>query len=187
MSERVRSTSPAYKIVQTSYGLRGLEKEGFNVIILPGDIIAVRGTGWLSREIEEVTSSKYSHIATAISDSFMVEALWPRVHTPDMITKYTGVADVYRYTNATDAQRKQMAYYVQKQIGTHYSALLLLYEWLRYRMHIMPVYTGLKFICSLLEADAVRKGADLPFCQGIPYPSPQDVVTDPAVVKIGSL
>ena len=155
--------------------------------ILPGDIIAVHGIHWVSHEIEDVTHSRYSHIATAISDRFLVEAIWPRVTAPAPTAKYIGLADIYRISDATDKQREEMALYVQRQIGKRYSLRLILYEWLRYKFSIMPVYKGPDLICSLLEADTARIGAGLPFCQGIPYPAPVDVVHDPSVELVGAL
>lgn len=143
--------------------------------IKPGDIVAVKGTGWISEEIESITHSIYSHIAVVIKDNEIIEAEGFRKTGYNGLDAYQGMADIYTCDQATDEQRQGIVDYLKKQVGGHYSYLLLVWEYVRYKTGILlPYDPGPNRICSYLAADAYRKNV-LNLWPGIRFPSPGDV------------
>lgn len=141
----------------------------------PADLILVRGSGWISHAIEDVEHSPYSHVAGLVKTNELIEAQGFRPIGYQGLDTYKGCADVYRCDEATDEQRKAIVEYVTKEVGGHYSYLLLAWEFVRYETGILlPYNPGPNRICSYLWADAYRKnGLDL--WPGLHFPSPADV------------
>ena len=153
--------------------------------IKPADLILVRGIDWISRTIEDVEKSPYSHVAIVVKENELIEAQGFRPTGYAGLDIYRGIADVYTCDEATDEQRQQIVNYLVKEVGTHYCYPLLLWELIRYETGILlPYDPGPSRICSYLATDAYTK-AGLDLWSGIRFPSPADV---PNVLrKIGSI
>ena len=152
----------------------------------PSDIVLVRGTGPISTGIEIVTNSPYSHVAGLVRPGELIEANGFRKTGYQAVDCYDDQADVFRCDVATDEQRDKIVEYVTKEVGEHYSYLLLTWEFVRYKTGIQPPFDpGPNRICSTLWANAYRK-AGIDLCPGIKYPSPGDLGQSKLLRKIGS-
>ena len=153
----------------------------------PGDIILVKGTGIISELIEDVSKGQYSHTAIYINKNIIVEAEGFEKTGYVNIDKYKGHADVYRFDKLTDKEQLRIVMYLRKQLGTHYDYLLLFWEFLRYRLHILLPYKEFhNHICSTLARDAY-KSIRLELCPGIKYPSPSEIGKSKLLIKVGSI
>jgi hypothetical protein len=154
--------------------------------LLPGDLILVKGNGWIDKEIELISNSPYSHLAGFVKDNELIEANGLRKTGYQPIHTYSGIADVYRCPNLRDDQLAIIMKYVNREIGGRYDYLLILWEAIRYLTHILLPYKETKSrICSTLWSDAyLAAGIDL--C-GVKYPSPGDISKSNKLVKIGSI
>ena len=153
-----------------------------------GDIILVRGTSLLSRSIQEVEGSVYSHAAGIVKENEIIEAQGFQTTGYEAIDKYKGEGDVFTCDILTDEQRKRVVEFVEKEVGSYYDWILLILEFIRYVFHLMLPYKKIfnSHICSTLWADAYRSvGIDL--CPGIKYPSPKDLSESGLLRKINSL
>jgi hypothetical protein len=162
-----------------------LELEGDYMQI--GDICLEKGTGLISKVIEECENSKYSHATTYIGYDNLIEAEGFERTGAVPIEKYKGQLDIYTCDSLTDAQREGIKQYLSKQVGSHYDYLLLLVEAIRYIFHVVLPYKEpfKSHICSTLVADSYKSvGIDL--CPGIKYPSPADLSNSKLLRKIGT-
>lgn len=147
------------------------------------DLILVRGTAGLSREIEFITHSPYNHVAGVTSEGRLVEAQGFKKTAYQGINAYAGVSDVFTCDIATIEQRLAIQRFVEAEIGTQYNYLLIGWELVHYVCHLdLPFEARKRFICSTLWVEAYRSvGIDL--CPGKKYPSPGDVGLSPLLRK----
>lgn len=153
-----------------------------------GDLILVRGTGPISRAIEEITDSPYSHAAGLVGENELIEANGFRRIGYEALHEYADVGDVFTCDTLTDEQRRKIVDYVKREVGGHYDWSLLFVELIRYALHIILPYRepASARICSTLWADAYRAvGVDL--CPGVKYPSPADLAKSPLLRKVGGI
>jgi hypothetical protein len=157
-----------------------------NYVLKPGDLVFVRGTDWISREIEYITHSTYSHVAGVVNDTQLIEANAFQKTGYVGLIHYTGRADVYTCDLLTDEQRRHIIEYVRSFVGTRYDYLLIVWEAARYLLHLVwPYYEGKARICSTLWSDAYRSaGVDL--CPGVKYPTPGDMAQSKLLRKVES-
>ena len=149
---------------------------GSGIVLTMGDLVFVRGTGFISRAIEDITHSSYSHVALAVSEDTLIEsqAREPVCYVP--ATKYAREADVYR--SALDAVTlTAIVNTACAHIGEHYGYGLIAEELVREETGIQLPWHARGPICSVLISDAIRK-AGVAFCQGIEYPAPADEARD---------
>ncbi|WP_088187528.1 hypothetical protein [Desulfosporosinus sp. FKA] len=153
-----------------------------------GDLILVRGTGFISEAIEAVEHSQYSHVAGFVGHKELIEAEGFRQTGYAPVSKYKGQADVFRCMFADRESRQNILEHATYQVGGRYDYALLFVELIRYWTRILLPYKepSNARICSVLWADIYRDiGIDL--CPGIKYPSPADVAGSKLLIKIGSL
>ncbi|MHB1651681.1 MAG: hypothetical protein ACYCVD_04280 [Desulfitobacteriaceae bacterium] len=153
------------------------------------DLILVRGRGWFSKEIEEITKSPYSHVAGIVKENELVEAngfRFPGV-TYAALDYYAGRADVFTCDVLAKEQRQQITNLAISEVGDPYDYPLLFWQFFRYRFgwHL-PYREGKSRECSVLWAEIYRNvGIDL--CQGIEYPSPADLAQSKLLRKVGGI
>lgn len=155
--------------------------------IKPADIILVSGTGKISKLIEEIENSKFSHSAIYVKNNELIEAEGIRKVGYQVLDYYDERATVFRCDILTNKQRNKIVEYVIKTIGYHYDFRLLFLELISYLFDILIPYKGDKDsrICSTLVVDAYRSvGVDL--CLGIGYPSPKDVSESELLRVVGT-
>ncbi|UOF90751.1 hypothetical protein LSG31_00265 [Fodinisporobacter ferrooxydans] len=151
------------------------------------DLIFVRGTSFLDRSIEDITSSSYSHVAGIVKENELIEAQGFRKTGYQALDFYSSHADVYRCENMSDFQRDKILQYVTNEVGSRYDYLLIGWEAIRYLLHTMIPYREppQARICSTLWADAY-KSAGIDLCPGIKYPTPRDLAESKLLKKIGN-
>ncbi len=126
--------------------------------IRPADLILVKGIDWISRGIEDVVKSAYSHVAIVVNEKELIEAQGFRPTGYAGIDTYRGIEDIYTCDEATDKQRQQIVDYLIKEVGAHYSYLLFAWEFVRYETGILlPYDPGPNRICSYLAWPVVGK------------------------------
>lgn len=154
----------------------------------PGDLILVKGTEWISRAIEEVENSPYSHVAGYIGHDEIIEAEGFRATGYAPVNNYKGCADVFRCDSLTAEQRKQIQDSAAWQVGGRYDYVLLFVELIRYWFGVLLPYREPPDarICSVLWA-GIYRDAGIDLCPGIKYPSPADVAQSKLLRKIGSI
>lgn len=155
-----------------------------------GDLILVKGNGFIPNTIEKITKSPYSHVAGVVGnekDKELIEAQGFQKTGFQSLSTYHGYADVFRCHGLTELQKKLIVAYVNKQRGTRYDYLLIIWELLRYVLNVVFPYIETKsYICSTLWNDAFQEaGVDL--CPEVKYPSPGDLAKSLFLTKIGSL
>lgn len=159
-------------------------------VLKPADLVFVRGTDWISREIEEVTHNTYSHVAIA-TDSWdpakkLIEAQGFRPVGYQRTDAYKGMCDVYRNPLLVDKERICIVQNAREHLGERYDYPLIAIELIRYTFGItLPWYEYHSVICSTLAAIAYRKYGLDP-CPGIKNPSPADEATSRMFCKVGS-
>lgn len=152
------------------------------------DLILVHGGAEISRDIEWITHSPYSHVAGIVKPNELVEAQLFRKTGYQALDYYKGSTEVFTCDSLTELQRIQIVRYVKHLVGSHYSLLLIGWELIRYIFGplLMPKVSWDPIICSTLWVFAYRSvGIDL--CPGIRFPSPGDVANSKLLRKIGSL
>ena len=156
--------------------------------IKPADLILVKGTDWISKTIEDVEHSPYSHVAGMVKENVLIEALGFKRTGYQALDYYAGRADVFTCDELTEEQRRLIIEYVKQEVGGHYDYLLLAWEFLRYVFNLLlPYKEGRTLrICSALWADAFRS-VGIGLCPGIKYPSPADVAESKFLRKVESL
>jgi cell wall-associated NlpC family hydrolase len=131
-----------------------------------GDLIFVRGTDTISRIIEWLTSSKYSHVAMYIGNGEVIEAQRLRSVGLAPLSEYDGKYDVYTCPTLTDDQRKQIIEYARSMGGIKYDYLDIARLFLRcvFRLEL-PIDDPTRIICSELIVKAYSK-AGIKLVQG---------------------
>jgi hypothetical protein len=153
----------------------------------PCDLILVKGSksSFVSREIEEITNSPYSHVAGVINNNgTLVEAEGFEKTGQVPLSKYTDY-DVYRYEGLTEDDAQKILGFINGQLNSHYDYFLLFVEFIRYIFHkTLPYKEPFGYsICSGLWSKAFRSvGIDL--TPNILYPSPADVSNSKLLKKI---
>ncbi|GMA52077.1 hypothetical protein GCM10025857_34340 [Alicyclobacillus contaminans] len=155
------------------------------VIPLVGDLLLVRDADFISRAIEDITHSPYSHVAVFTGPNELVEAQgFRRVGYQDPGV-YAGKSDLFRCDSLTLEQRFRIAAAAKLHIGQHYDYWLLVIEWVRYALGIvLPWRERHTVICSTLAADAYRV-AGVELCPKVRYPAPADVAESQLLRKVG--
>ena len=151
-----------------------------------GDLLAVRGKGLISEAIEDICKSPYSHIAGYVGNNQLIEAEGFRRTGYAPVSKYAGIADVYRCDTATPEQLRQMRQLAIWSIGGHYDYVLLGIELMRYATGVILPYReppNLR-ICSVLWT-GIYRDVGLNLWPKIRYPTPSDVPGP--LRKIGSV
>lgn len=151
------------------------------MLVLPGDLIFVRGTSPLSRGIELAEHGRYSHVAIYAGDGKVIEAQGGRTVGYNDLAAYAGKYDVGRVQCAL-FRRKQVLEYAKKQFGIRYDYTLIAFlfmkltfqmDWsLKYKEHQA-------FICSTLVNDAWGESG-VRLCPN-DYPTPQELADSPLV------
>jgi uncharacterized protein YycO len=155
------------------------------MVPLAGDLLLVRDTDFVSRSIEFVTHSPYSHVAIFTGPDELVEAQGFRKVGYQDLGKYEGKADVFSCDQLTDAQRARIVQSVKSHLGQHYDYLLLAIEFVRYVFGLMiPWREHNTVICSTLAAGGYRD-AGIDLCPGILFPSPGDLAQSKLLRKVG--
>lgn len=140
--------------------------------LVRGDVVFVRGTGFISRAIEDITHSAYSHVALAVSSDHLIESQGGRVVGYQSASAYAGAADVYR-TSLAPQILNSIVTRAESHLGEQYDYFLDALELIRYETGVqLPYHEHHDLICSMLIADAFRPTYDP--CPGIPYPAPAD-------------
>jgi uncharacterized protein YycO len=148
-----------------------------------GDLIFVRGDSWIDKQIQYVTNNKYNHCAGVVKENELIEAQGLKKTGYQAVDFYENY-DIFTCPSATDEQKTIAIKFVTSKIGTHYSYLLILWEYVHYTFHIdVPFNERKRFICSTLWADAYRK-AGIDLCPKIKYPSPADLANSKLLIKI---
>lgn len=123
----------------------------------PGDLIFVRGTGWIGKAIERITNSPYSHVAVYVGAGNVIEAQGGRTVGFQRLSFYEGCYDAYRTIKPlTEAEGTAIVNYLVSQIGGKYDYFDIFILFLRYKLKIRIPYVEAKhhFICETLAADA---------------------------------
>lgn len=142
-------------------------------VLKAGDVVFVRGDGFISWAIEEITHSAYSHVALAIDDDALIEAQGGRSVGDQVAAYYAGKADVYR-TDLTPEQLQGVVKKAESKKGEPYDYALDLWELVRYETGVqLPYHEGKDLICSMLVVDSFRPEYDP--CPGVEYPAPGDL------------
>lgn len=116
--------------------------------IQPYDILLFKGTDIISRIIEGVTKSKYSHVALSLGDWTLAEAL-PSGITIDFLKDKPQGYDIYRYKfELTDEQKNKLHKFVYLKIATPYNYQEIFSALLEEEFGINYPVTKHKLICS---------------------------------------
>lgn len=152
-----------------------------------GDIVLIKGKNSLSRVIEEIEDSVYSHAAGIVKENEIIEVVLFEKTSYESLDSYKGYADIFTCDSLNNEQRDGIVKYAENHLGSYYDLPLLLWEFIRYAAHIILPYKQIfqSYICSTLWAEAYRSvGIDL--CPNIKYPSPKDLSESKLLTKIGS-
>ena len=152
-----------------------------------GDIVLVKGQNSLSRVIEGIEESIYSHAAGIVKENEIIEVVLFEKTSYESLDSYKGYTDIFTCDILTNEQREGIVKYAENQLGSYYDLPLLFWEFIRYATHMILPYKQIfhSYICSTLWADAYRSaGVDL--CPNIKYPSPKDLSESKLLTKIGS-
>lgn len=162
-------------------------KEGSVVDLRVGDLIFVRGVGFVSKAIEGVTKSPYSHVAGLVKPNELLESNGFRRIGYEALDRYKGCADIFTCDLATEKQREQMVRNGVKEINDPYDWLLIPWQLIRYLLGWkLPYSEGKSRECSTFWSRLYRQvGIDL--CPGVRYPSPGDLAESKMLRKVGSL
>ena len=142
-----------------------------------GDIIACRDKkSLISETICLITSSKYSHLAIVVSNDMAIEADGiSGLVIYRNIENYKNNSDIYTCNLLTDAQRKDIVNYLEKEVGQKYDRLLLFVLFIKFMFKLKFKYKNNRsVICSELVNNSYKKvGIKLSKKK---YPIPDDVV-----------
>lgn len=158
-----------------------------DIVLKKGDILLKRGRGQISRDIEFVTHSQFSH-AALVSDpenGLIIEAGLHGVghsHVNDFI----GTSSVFRVESLTDEQAAKVVKYAEKQLGKPYDYEEMIDMFLRYVFHIPnnEMEKG-RFVCSTF-VNAAYASVGIRLTKQY-LPSPEDIYESPLLMKIGDL
>lgn len=152
-----------------------------------GDIVLVKGQDFVSRVIETLEGSEYTHAAGIVNENQIIEAQGFQKTNYQPLSIYKGYTDIFTCDILTDEQRVKIVEYVKREVGSHYDWILLFLEFIRYTFYIMLPYEKIfdSHICSTLWSDAYKSvGIDL--CPNIKYPSPRDLSESKLLRKVES-
>ncbi len=158
-----------------------------NIVLKKGDILLKKGTDQLSKDIEFITDSKFSH-AALVSDpgkELIIEASLHGVKHNDMID-FIGYTSVFRMNTLTDEQANKIVLFAEKQLGKPYDYEELIDQFLRYVFHIPnnEVEKG-RYICStFVNAAYASVGIQLTKQN---LPSPEDIYESSLLTKIADI
>jgi len=158
------------------------------VQFLPADLIIVHGHSFVDLLIEDISKSKYSHVAGIVNDAQIIEAEGFKKISYAPLSKYLNQnCDLFTCNILTSQQRNDIVKYVTNQLDCRYDYLLLLWEMVRFEFHCQfPYVEHKKFICSTLWADAYRSvGVDL--TPTLRYPSPGELAQSKLLRKVCTL
>ena len=86
-----------------------------------GDILLVKGKGWIGKVISLFTKSEYTHSACYIKKSTVIESYWGGVKLVNIKTE--GKYDVFRHETATPYQLRKVTEWMITQVGRGYDYL----------------------------------------------------------------
>ena len=123
-----------------------------------GDVVAYKGDGFISQTIVNVTNSSYSHVAIYVGSEVLVEG-----DGYSGQVKYKPISDyknhlvIYTLDSLTDEQRQKIVKYMESKVGLKYDRLLLLWLFIKYKLHIkLPYRNDTKVVCSEICNDAYK-------------------------------
>jgi len=124
-----------------------------------GDVVAYYNSdGFVSSAITSLTHSKYSHVAIYIGSGMLVEGDGYSGHVKyKPIIEYKNHLGIYTLDFLTDEQRNAIASYMESKVGLKYDRLLLLWLFIKYKLHIkLPYINDTKVVCSEICNDAYK-------------------------------
>lgn len=158
-----------------------------NVNIKPADIILMKGSSPISREIEFITQSQFSHVALIFDPEKMltIEATPNGVIHGDL-TKYTGCSSVFRLNEITEEQSEKILKFAEQQLGKPYDYEELIELFLKYVFHILTNdFEKGRYICSTFVNSAyLSAGIRL---TKVNIPSPEDIFDSPLLIKVADI
>lgn len=120
-----------------------------------GDLIFVRGSGFIARMIEDVTRSKYSHVAIYVGYGQVFEAQGMRTAGYRPLLDYNGSYDVV-CTDRTPSEVFKGIAWLKQQKGREYSYWSIFVIAVKKLFGIdIPWHEGREIICSRLARDYV--------------------------------
>lgn len=154
-----------------------------------GDVVLVRGTGFIAAAIKWFTHSKYSHAALALNADFLIEAQGMEGIQIVPVTKYKNEYDVYTYPSLSDIERSRVVSTAFSIRSQHYGydywdivrlAIRSLFHW------ELPYTEKKRTICSQFVAlsydGAGIELVDEPDCDV----TPEDLAESKKLVKGGN-
>ena len=132
-------------------------------MLLPGDIICVKGTSLISKLIKRATKSEYSHCAIVIStEPCQIVEIDYKYHLKINAIHYT-YYDVFRCENISNTQLDTIKNYLMSSLGAQYDFLQLFTQWLNILVKAFPIVNSpIRFLCSEVIDRAYQKaGRDL--------------------------
>lgn len=154
-------------------------------ILRPADLIFVKGTGPLSKEIERISGSSYSHVAGIVKPNELVEAQALRSTGYQALDTYAGEYDIYTCDSLIDDERDAIVKWAVGQIGKPYDYEAIGWEFLHYSLHLdlsMPNETC--YDCSDLWREAYRQRSSVNLCPDLEHVSPGDLALDKKLRKV---
>lgn len=155
--------------------------------IKSADLIFVHGNGPIAHAVEDISHSKYDHVAGLVKPNELFEANALRKVGYEALDAYDGEADIFTCDELTDEQRKQIVQYVFAHQGEHYGYKIIGWEMVHFIFHVdLPMKDDNEPDCSYLWQEAYRSvGVDL--CPGLKYAAPGDLANSKLLRKVGSL
>lgn len=158
-----------------------------NVNIKPADIILMKGSSTISKEIEVITQSQFSHAALVFDPEkkLTIEATPNGVMNGDL-NKYTGCSSVFRLKEINNEQSEKILKFAAQQLGKPYDYEELIELFLRYvfQIQISDFEKG-RYICSTFVNSAYVSAGIRLTKQNIP--SPEDIFESPLLMKVADL
>lgn len=132
------------------------------ITLKPYDILAVKGSSWVSPVIRELTHSPYSHIALVLYNNQIAETDYA---TPEHITQFhysPDQYDIYRYLPLTDEQGKKILEYITEHLGAAYDYMQVMSTGLHILLHFPIINNSNEFDCSeIVDRAFYYAGIDL--------------------------
>jgi uncharacterized protein YycO len=153
----------------------------------PMDIILMKGKSRISRSIEFITQSQYSHVAIVFDPekNLTIEATLNGVVNGDL-NKYKGCSSVFRLKTITKEQSEKIVKFTEQQLGKPYDYEELIGLLLRYGFHISindfekGRYTCSTFVNSAYASVGIRLTNQI-------IPSPEDIFESPLLIKVADI
>lgn len=154
------------------------------VNIQEADIILMKGSSQISKGIEFITQSQFSHAALVFDPDkeLTIEATLSGV-IHGSISNYKGRSSIFRLKNITKEQAGNILKFAELQLGKPYDYEELIDLFLRYVFHI-PVneYEKGRYICSSFVYSAYASAGIRLTNQNIP--SPEDLFESSLLMKV---